>query len=136
MIAPADNRKTVYIAGPMQGVPQFNFPAFDRIRDFLTDMGFRVISPADLDREVGLDPTQPDFDPSVVDEEFLRDAQRRDCSAIIDEADFLLMLPGWTYSTGAKAEYALARWKNIPIYAIDHNGSLAETPKGTACLTM
>ena len=49
-------KKIVYVAGKMRGVPYYNFPAFDRARDRLAGLGFEVLSPADMDREVGLDP--------------------------------------------------------------------------------
>jgi hypothetical protein len=130
------NRSTVfYIAGPMSGLPQYNFPAFDKARDMLRRVGFRVISPADMDREVGVDPTQSDFDPSVIDEAFLIDAMHRDSQAIIHEADAMVMLPGWQLSTGAKAEFALARWKHIPVYAFDFV-EMTLIEKGDACFVM
>src|SRR5690606_7315289 len=36
----------VYIAGPMRGLPLFNFPAFDAARDLAQREGFTPISPA------------------------------------------------------------------------------------------
>ena len=55
---------TIYIAGKMRGIPYYNFPAFDAARDRLRECGFSVVSPADLDRDVGFDPATlpPDFD--------------------------------------------------------------------------
>ncbi len=51
-------KPTIYIAGPMSGYPQYNFPAFDEARDELRENGWQVVSPADMDREHGLDPTK------------------------------------------------------------------------------
>ncbi len=48
----------VYIASKMSGIPAFNFPAFDAMRVRLTNMGFDVVSPADIDREHGFDGTE------------------------------------------------------------------------------
>lgn len=113
--------KTVaYLAGPMTNLPLYNFPAFDEARDTLIARGYEVISPADLDRAVGFDP-----DTCVVDKEFLDAAMRRDVEALM-RADCIVMLPNWEKSTGALAEYALARWRHIPAYEWP---SMVEIPK-------
>ena len=92
----------VYLAGPMTGMPQFNFPAFDAAAEALEDDGHRVFNPAQMDRDVGFDPAS-----TVVSPKFLRDALRRDLSAIC-ECDAIAMLPGWEQSGGARIEWALA----------------------------
>lgn len=99
-----------YLAGPMSGIPQWNFPMFDRVRDEMRAEGHEVISPADLDREIGFDPSMME-----VTKEFLDEAMRRDIDAIM-RVDAMVMLPRWKESTGAKAEYALARWRHIPVF--------------------
>jgi len=38
---------SIYIAGPMTGYPEFNFPAFDAARDYL-ERDWNVISPASV----------------------------------------------------------------------------------------
>ncbi len=102
--------KTIYIAGPMRSYVAFNFPAFDAARDELTAMGWNPISPADMDREVGFDPTKDE--PT---KEFLDAALDRDVDAIRN-VDALCLLEGWQKSVGATAEAALAQWRQIPIY--------------------
>lgn len=92
-----------YLAGPMTGLPLFNFPAFDAAAELLTQRGHDVINPAQLDRDVGFDPSQTES----VSKEFLRDALRRDLSALCD-ADAIAMLPGWENSGGARIEWQLA----------------------------
>jgi hypothetical protein len=111
----------IYIAGPMSNLPLYNFPAFDEAAMFLRHLGWDPINPAEMDRGLG-------FDPSIhkVTKEFLDDALRRDTDAIINHADAMVMLSGWEKSTGAKAEYHLARWKHIPVYAWP---SMDEIPK-------
>lgn len=109
-----------YIAGPMSRIEAFNFPAFDEARDGLHALGYEVISPADLDRAVGFDPHT-----SKVDKAFLDAAMERDVDAVM-RADCIVMLPGWESSTGALAEYALARWRHIPAYEWP---SMKEIPK-------
>ena len=46
-------KPTIYIAGPMRGIEDFNFPAFDRQEELLEKQGWRVINPAELDRQNG-----------------------------------------------------------------------------------
>lgn len=38
----------VYLAGPMSGLPNHNFPAFHRAAKVLRSVGFEVVSPAEL----------------------------------------------------------------------------------------
>lgn len=92
----------IYLAGPMTGLPNFNFPAFDAAAAALERHGHTVFNPAQMDRDVGFDPSS-----TKVSKEFLRDALRRDLSAICD-ADAIAMLPGWENSGGAKIEWSLA----------------------------
>lgn len=99
----------VYLAGPMRGIVDFNFPAFDAARDDLVAQGYVVISPADLDREAGFDPRVDSMEKFDLDA-----ARRRDLEAVMS-VDELVLLPGWRNSKGAKAEVALAAWCDIPV---------------------
>lgn len=92
----------VYIAGPMTGHADYNFPAFDGAAKFLRGCGYTVINPADLDRERGFDPSRDE-----AGEEFLRGALQRDLSAICG-CDGVAALDGWQQSLGASIEVALA----------------------------
>ena len=96
----------------MTGYPMFNFQAFDEAKAYLESLGHTVISPADLDREIGFDGTQAD----LVDKAFLDRAMKRDCDAIVEKCTAMYMLKGWEKSTGARGEHALAIWKYIPIF--------------------
>src|SRR5688572_24059122 len=96
------SNRTIYIAGPMRGYEQFNFPAFDRARDKALSLGFeKVISPADMDREDGEYLTY-----NKRPEEVQRIYARRDLEAIFT-CTHVAMLPGWEKSIGAKAEYCM-----------------------------
>lgn len=93
---------TTYIAGPMRGLPKWNFPAFDRAAAVLRARGVTCISPAELDREAGFDEhgTEP---PDV------RACIRRDLLAILDHCDTIALLPGWEDSRGCRVEVALGQ---------------------------
>jgi hypothetical protein len=102
-------KMTCYIAGPMTGYPRFNFDAFDAARDDLRSDGYDVISPADLDRDMGFDPDINEVTPMLISE-----MQRRDVDAIF-RAEIVFVLDGWEKSRGARAEISLANWRGIPV---------------------
>ena len=84
--------KRVYVAGPMSGIEDFNRPVFNAAAAHLRANGYAVVNPA----ENGL----PDDAPWS--EHMRRDiADLMTCGAIF-------MLPGWSRSTGATLEHAIA----------------------------
>lgn len=101
--------QSIYIAGPMTGYPEFNFSAFDAARNNL-ERDWNVISPADMDRDLGFDPSS-----NEVTSDFLHDAMRRDIDAVM-RVDAVYALAGWEQSKGAQAEVALAKWRGIPVH--------------------
>lgn len=117
---------TVYVAGPMRGHPLFNYPAFDLMTAKLEGLGFRVINPAQMDRDAGgIEPANmvvpegfdwmsvpPDKNGNAVS---LRDVFLRDTQAICTEVDMIVLLPGWEKSKGACAEVALAKALGLPV---------------------
>ena len=108
---------TIYIAGPMRGYPLFNYPAFDNARDILIGLGVhRVVSPADLDREIGVCPEEDN-----IPDEMLRECLRRDLMHLLD-SDAIVMLDGWRNSKGAVAERALSLAIGIPVLELTHIG--------------
>ena len=93
----------VYLAGPMTGIPQFNFPAFHAAAKKLREDNHTVFSPAEADMAKWGDM-----------ETILREASYRVClhtdlNWILDHAEAIALLPGWEKSAGAQAEWALAR---------------------------
>lgn len=103
----AEDQITVYLSGPMRGIPDFNFPAFDAARDRLLGQGYSVISPADMDRVC----------PEVTD---TAGYAERDTEALIKLArsgrGAICMLKGWEKSVGAQAEYHLAKWLELAVW--------------------
>jgi hypothetical protein len=100
----------------MSGIPQFNFPAFNAAAKKLRDEGLFVFNPAekDIERHNGKDISEDNATGSV-DEATqnhgfsLREALRDDTHFICMEADTIAMLPGWEKSSGAMAEWMLAK---------------------------
>lgn len=83
---------TVYISGPMTGLPDLNKPEFFAQAKRLRHLGFNVVNPAEVILQPGA--TWQDY-------------IRADIILLMDCTD-ILMLPGWERSRGAKLEHHLA----------------------------
>lgn len=116
-VAATDRRKTFYIAGPMRGIPHFNFPAFDTAAIAGTLLGHFIISPADLDRDSGFHEGKPQE--AAAGPEMAREFVARDTKALLslraENGDGIALLPGWEKSTGALAEFFVARWLGLKV---------------------
>lgn len=96
----------IYLAGPMKGLPNFNFPAFHKAAKMLREEGHTVFNPAEQDYEnVKL---HPSGDESKSEGFCRRTALRKDLTWICSHATAIALLPGWENSSGACAEKALA----------------------------
>lgn len=84
--------KRIYIAGPMSGLAELNFPAFHAEAAKLRALGFDVVNPAEINA-----------DPSMGWVECMR----RDIAELVT-CDAVRLLPGWENSRGAKVEAGLA----------------------------
>lgn len=110
-------KKKIYLCGPMTGYPLNNFPAFDKAKADLEEFGWEVVSPADLDRELGYDPTKGD----VIEEKdlpaFIKNIIVQDIKALV-ECDGVVMIKGWEQSKGANAELKVAQWNNMQVFEL------------------
>ena len=104
-------RLTLYLSGPMSGIPDFNYPLFTDAAAHLRRLGFDVISPHELDSEAGVDL-------DAFTEADRRAALARDVAAVT-RADGVAVLPGWEQSSGARAELALAVAIPIPARTVE-----------------
>ena len=98
----------VYLAGPMRGIPYFNFPAFTEAAKSLRAMGHTVLSPAEADIELFGDDFGKDNPTGDAKGFDIRGAMERDLLWICQEAEAIALLPGWEFSKGSRVEYALA----------------------------
>jgi nucleoside 2-deoxyribosyltransferase len=95
---------TIYVAGPMTGIPEFNYPAFNSAAERLRGLGHRVLNPADSE----------DYNPTPGTPQawdwYMRHALR-----MVLQADALALLPGWETSRGATLEVDVATALGIPV---------------------
>lgn len=110
----------IYLAGPMSGIPQFNFPTFDAAAKDLREKGWDVVSPAELDnpatRKSALE--SPDGAPGSGSHEgeTWGDFLARDVKLIADEGvQGIICLDGWMESKGARLETFIGRLLGLPI---------------------
>jgi hypothetical protein len=91
---------TLYISGPMTGLPNYNRAAFDRAEDTLVARGHNVWSPARL-------PPGHDWEWYMTQ-----------CLAALPTCDGVALLPGWRYSRGANIEVAAAHNMGMPVLPV------------------
>ena len=89
----------VYIAGPMTGYEDFNYPAFHAAAAELRAQGYEVLNPAEHFEGRQDLPYQT----------YMRGA----ITALL-EAEAIYTLPGWTSSKGAKMEMLIAERLGLP----------------------
>lgn len=114
-----NNSPLAYVAGPMRGIPEFNFPAFFATEEELESRGFDVINPARQGIENGFDPT------GMTGNEYLstvgfdpRKALAWDIEQVT-KADLVVVLPNYELSRGARAEVAAAEALSVPVIVLD-----------------
>ena len=104
---PAPKKQRIYISGPMSGLPEHNFPAFNAEASRLRKLGYEVVNPAELNPDPG---------------KTWKDCLRVDLLELL-ACDAIAMLPGWQKSEGAHLEMHVAHRVGIEIMdaaTIDH----------------
>jgi hypothetical protein len=113
--------KKIYIAGPMSGIPDFNFPAFYQAAAKFEQRGWTVYNPANKEGETLSARARKSGDPVLAQQDGFnfREVFLWDIDKVI-ESDAIYMLPGWENSPGARGEHAVAvaMQKHYPEYEI------------------
>lgn len=98
-----------YVAGPMTGIAEHNYPAFERAANILRRAGYEVASPHEVTPLTTAEHaklTQP-YGFYI----------KRDIFHMIDRGcGALVLLPGWPASKGATLELQIAQVLEWPIY--------------------
>lgn len=95
-----------YLSGPMSGLPEMNYPAFNAEASRLRALGFHVENPAE-------NPEQSSW------EDYMK-------AAIIQmlSCDVVVMLPGWSESRGALIERELALRLGLKVISAGQEASI------------
>ena len=103
----------IYIAGPMTGIKDFNFPAFFEAEKQLNKLGHEVYNPAHNDGptiELALLEAGTPENPNHPWTYYMR----RDLPLVM-KSDIICVLPGWQKSKGASLEVQVAQALDIPL---------------------
>ena len=103
--------KRIYISGPMTGLPNLNFPAFNAAAEVLRVNGFDPVNPVDIN---------PDPKAKWVE------CMRKDIPAVCT-CDAVALLPGWENSRGSHLEVQVAHALGLKIRTLQ--ALLQEGPK-------
>ena len=101
--------KTYYLAGPMSGIPQFNFPMFHRVAALLRGQGRVIWSPAEHDSPAVQNAAMKSKDGTLdangkIAGETWGDILAKDVKVVADTVQGIIFLPGWERSRGARLE--------------------------------
>lgn len=92
----------LYLAGPMTGLPELNYPTFYRVARMMRAAGFTVTNPAENVLPRGAGAVWSDY-------------MRRSVVQVA-HAQGLAVLTGWKQSRGARLEVHLAKELGVPVY--------------------
>lgn len=90
---PIENLCTIYLSGPMTGMLNYNYPAFDAEAAKLRALGHRVINPAESDLPISAT---------------WKEHMREDLQALLG-CNRIHLLPGFGTSKGAMLELVVAQ---------------------------
>jgi hypothetical protein len=129
--------KTLYIAGPMSNIAQFNFPLFEAVAQALRDDGFTIVSPhecdnpetraaawASADGKAGMEGSETWGECLARDVRMLADGYTRPDGGGEFPIDGIAFLPNWECSRGARLEafVGLLTDKSFYTVQVDHRG--------------
>lgn len=89
-------RRKIYLSGPITGMPDKNHPLFMSVAGLLRSQGHEVYNPREFTWPAGTAFPK-------------RKAFAAYCAYICEQADMIVMLPGWRQSLGATTEHGLAK---------------------------
>lgn len=109
----------IYLAGPMRGIINNNYDNFKRAAKYLRSQGHEVFSPVDWDELYF--PNGGANDPNF---KFER-AFMADLEYIMYSAQGIVLLPGWSRSTGVAVELALAKMLKLVVMDFEINSDFS-----------
>lgn len=94
--------ETLYLSGPMSGLPDLNKPLFNKVAKQLRRKGYMVINPAELDSREACSTWEA--------------CLQRDLRALT-RCDAIATLPGWKKSRGANLEIHVGKALSYPVHS-------------------
>lgn len=89
----------IYISGPMTGIEDLNYPAFNKADELLKRQGYDTFNPAKINGKDDWD--WQDY--------------MKPCIKAIPDCTHILLLAGWEDSRGAKIELNIARTLGLEV---------------------
>lgn len=109
-----------YTAGPMTGLPMYNWGMFAFAADFLRGEGWDIVTPIEIDEDMGVVAITRDqfgaYESVTTTDLFDYDLVLSRDLAAIDTCTAIVLLPDWHKSKGAKIELARALSLNLNVY--------------------
>lgn len=127
---------TLYLAGPMSGIAQYNYPRFQEISKDLRGAGYNIINPAEQDSEQMQKDALASKDGLVngvmpVDDKTIKfsgetwgDVMARDVKLVFEKADGVVVMEGWEKSRGARLEVFIANLCGRGTFVYEGNGRI------------
>ena len=113
----ATTLRSAYLAGPMRGIEDFNFPEFHKQAAWLRGLGWKVFSPAERDEA----DEALNGDWAVGVQRGLDYFMQFDLAAVC-QTDAVILMAGWENSQGARLEAMTAVEVGHPVFIIDSSG--------------
>jgi len=96
---------TYYLSGPMSGIPEYNYPAFEEAARILRQTGLRIESPHE-------NPVPP----QQMSEADLWTHMMELCIDQMERCGGIILLKGWPQSRGSRQELQIAMQKDWPVW--------------------
>lgn len=107
-----------YLAGPMTGHKDLNFPAFHRWAAELRKVGHEIVNPAEINGGADELTACASMTPEQMAEHW-KACMRRDIAELVT-CEGIYMMPGWEGSRGAHLEHYIARALGLKVtYLVD-----------------
>lgn len=123
----------LYLGGPMSGIPQFNYPAFNEAARLLRLRDYEVINPAEMDDDEvqaeSLESGDGHFsaDGTVAGSTW-GDFLSADVKIVADEVDGVVLLDKWWNSRGARTEAFICINVDKPVFEFNGKDAVEQNP--------
>lgn len=101
---------TYYLAGPMSGIPKYNYPEFSSCAAILRAEGVKIVSPHEV-------PWPQDH--NDMSEVLLWEYMMEKTGELLATAGGVILMEGWPHSRGCGVELDSPRSKKQPVWFLD-----------------